>query len=196
MAGEEQDPGPAAPAVATEIEEAARNLELADPDAEAAPLDRWINRGAEAVGVMLLTAILLIVFSNAAGRYLLNHSIVWAEEVVVILIPWLAVLGLFLSARRRQMIRVEFFTGRLGPAASAIVQAFGQILCVAAFAYLAWIAFNYVSVFGGDPTPYLGVPKGLGSWALVVGSLIVALAFVVALVRDGLRGRPGPAARP
>ena len=146
----------------------------------------------EVAGVLLLAAILLIVFSNALGRYLLNSSIVWAEEVVITLIPWLAMLGLFLSARRRQMIRVEFFTSRLGPAAAAIVRAAGQVLCIIAFAYLAFVAFNYVSVFGRDPTPYLGWPKGLSSSGLVIGSGLVALAFVVALLRDRLRPEAGP----
>jgi TRAP-type C4-dicarboxylate transport system permease small subunit len=198
VASQDQQPDastPAAPAVAAEIEEAARSLELADPDADLSPVDRWINRSAEAVGVVLLAAILLIVFSNATTRYLLNHSIVWAEEVVILMIPWLAVLGLFLSARRRQMIQVEFFVDRLGPRAHAVVQALGQALCLCAFAYLGLVAFNYASVFGRDLTPYLRVPKGLGSSALVVGSAIVALTFVVALVADGLRARRRAARR-
>lgn len=193
---ERADAGEGAPAIASEIDEASRGLELADPDADAHPLDRAINRVAEVTGVLLLTAILLIVFGNAIGRYLLNSSIVWAEEVVITLIPWLAVLGLFLSARRGQMIRVEFFTNRLGPRAYAIVRALGQVLCIVAFAYLAFVAFNYVSVFGRDPTPYLGWPKGLSSSALVIGAGLVALAFVVALIREGLRPGAGDTRRP
>jgi len=175
--------------VATQLEEASRNLELADPDAHELPLDRWINRVVEAVGIALLAAILLIVFSNATSRYLFNYSFVWAEEAVMLLIPWLAIIGLFLSARRRQMIHVEFFVARMGTRARALVRAFGELLCVVAFGHLAFVAYNYVSVFGRDSMPYMGVPKGIGSSALVIGSGLVAMAFVIGLVRRGLSAR-------
>ena len=45
-------------------------------------------------------------------------------------------------------------------------------------AWLAWLGFNYVATFGGDPTPYLALPKGLFTSALWLGSAAVALAFV------------------
>ena len=178
-------------ALAGEIEAASRGSELRDPDVGRPALDRWINRTAEALGVLLLAAILLTVFGNAVGRYLFNSSLIWAEEIVIALIPWLAVLGLFLSARRRQMIRVEFFTARLSPRAAEVVRLMGEGLCACAFGYLAYVAFDYVSVFGRDPTPYLGMPKGLSSSALVIGAGIVAAAFVVALIRDVIRSATG-----
>ena len=37
------------------------------------------------------------VFVNAVMRYMLNTSIIWAEEVVLGLVPWLAMSGLFLA---------------------------------------------------------------------------------------------------
>ena len=41
-------------------------------------------------------------------------------------------------------------------------------------AWLAWLGFNYVATFGGDPTPYLALPKGLFTSALWLGSAVVA----------------------
>ena len=104
-----------------------------------------INRAAELLGVGLLGGILLIVFANALSRYLLNYSFVWAEEVVISLVPWLAVTGLFLSVRRRQMIRIEYFLDRFPPASRALLASFGQLLGAVMLAWLAWLGFNYVS---------------------------------------------------
>jgi TRAP-type C4-dicarboxylate transport system permease small subunit len=54
--------------------------------------------------------------------------------------------------------------------------------------WLAWLGFNYVTTFGGDPTPYLALPKGLFTSALWIGSAGVALAFAAAAWRER-RGR-------
>jgi hypothetical protein len=91
--------------LAARIGAASRQLELENPDRGLPLVDRVINRTAELLGVGLLGGILGIVFANALSRYLLNYSFVWAEEVVISLVPWLAVTGLFLSVRRRQLIR-------------------------------------------------------------------------------------------
>jgi TRAP-type C4-dicarboxylate transport system permease small subunit len=182
--------GHAAPAddLAARIGAASRRQELEDPDRDLPPVDRVVNRAIEILGVALLGGILAIVFANALSRYLLNHSLVWAEEVVIGLVPWLAVTGLFLSVRRRQMIRIEFFLGKFPPLVHRILALLAELLGAAMLTWLAWLGFNYVATFGGDPTPYLALPKGLFTSALWIGPAGVALAFAVAAWREG-RGR-------
>jgi TRAP-type transport system small permease protein len=168
---------------------ASRQQELADPDRNLPLVERVINRAAELLGVGLLGSILAIVLVNALARYALDHSFVWAEEVVISLVPWLAVTGLFLSARRRQMIRIEFFLDRFAPATRILLASLGQLLGAVMLAWLAWHGFNYVSTFGGDRTPYLALPKGLFTSALWLGAAAVALAFAGAAWHER-RARP------
>jgi TRAP-type transport system small permease protein len=179
---------PAEPDLAAQVGAASRQHELADPDAGLPALERVINRTAELAGVGLLGGILAIVFVNALIRYALDTSFVWAEEVVISLVPWLAVTGLFLSVRRRQMIRIEFFLDRFSPGARAALAAAGQLLGAVMLAWLAWHGFNYVTTFGGDRTPYLALPKGLFTAALWLGAAAVALAFLGAAWHER-RGR-------
>jgi TRAP-type transport system small permease protein len=171
--------------LAARIGAASRRLELEDPDRGLPLADRVINRAVEVLGVGLLGGILAIVFANALSRYLLNHSFVWAEELVIGLVPWLAVTGLFLSVRRRQMIRIEFFLGKFPPRLRRILALLTELLSAVMLAWLAWLGFNYVATFGGDPTPYLELPKGLFTSALWIGPALVALAFAVAAWREG-----------
>ena len=183
--------GSSAPAgrdLAARIGAASRRHELLDPDQGLPAVERVINRAAEVLGVGLLGGILAIVFTNALIRYVLDTSFVWAEEVVISLVPWLAVTGLFLSVRRRQMIRIEFFLDRFPPAARAALAAFGQLLGAVMLAWLAWLGFDYVATFGGDRTPYLALPKGLFTSALWLGAAAVALAFLGAAWHER-RGR-------
>ena len=132
----------------------------------------------------LLAGILAIIFINALTRYALNYSFIWAEEVVIGLVPWLAVTGLFLSVRRRQMIHDRVLPGQIPAGGRRALAMLADLLGAVMLAWLAWLGFNYVATFGGDPTPYLALPKGLFTSALWLGSAVVALAFAVAAWRE------------
>lgn len=186
--GRQRQPAPAGEDLAERIGQASRRHELDDPDRGLPVGDRVINRAAELLGVGLLGGILAIVFANAISRYALNYSFVWAEEVVISLVPWLAVTGLFLSVRRRQMIRIEFFLQKFPPGLQRGLALLAELLGAAMLAWLAWLGFGYVSTFGGDRTPYLALPKGLFTSALWLGAAAVALAFALAAWRE-LRSR-------
>ncbi len=170
--------------LAARIGAVSRQQELQDPDQGLPRAERVINRTAEILGVGLLGGILAIVFANALSRYLLNYSFVWAEEVVISLVPWLAVTGLFLSVRRRQMIRIEFFLDRFSVPGRRFLEVAAQLLGALMLGWLAWLGFAYVERFGGDRTPYLALPKGLFTSALGLGAALVALAFALAAWRE------------
>jgi TRAP-type C4-dicarboxylate transport system permease small subunit len=186
---EPEEPGDLAARVAA----AGRRQELLDPDLGLPRADVIVNRVAEALGVVLLAAVVLIVFVNAAMRYVLDTSIIWAEEVVLGLIPWLAMVGLFLAIRRRTMIRIDYFFNRFSAPLRRALAVLGQSWSAVAFAYLAWVSIGYLNLFGGDRTPYLGVPKGIFAAALVVGGVAAVAAFALEAWRAGGRvgERPG-----
>ena len=161
------------------VAEAGRQQELADPDIGLPRADMVVNRIVEAVGVLLLGSVVLIVFVNGVMRYVVGSSIIWAEEVVLGLVPWLAMVGLFLAIRRQTMIRIDYFFHRLPAAAKPALSVLAHSLSAAVFAYLAFVAISYLQLFGGDRTPYLGVPKGIFSAALLVGGILAAGAFAL-----------------
>jgi TRAP-type C4-dicarboxylate transport system permease small subunit len=173
--------------LAARVGAATRQLELEDPDRGLPLAERVINRAVELLGVGLLAGILAIIFLNALTRYALNYSFIWAEEVVIGVVPWLAVTGLFLSVRRRQMIQIEFFLEKFPPAGRRPLAVLADLLGALMLAWLGWLGFAYVSTFGGDPTPYLGLPKGLFTSALWLGPTAVAIAFVFAAWQERRR---------
>jgi len=184
-------PGPQAEDLEKPLEQAARDLELADPDRRLSTFARSVNRVAEAFGAGLLIAVFLIVLSNAFGRYLFGSPIVWAQEVVIATIPWLAVTGLFLSVRRRGLIRITFFEERLPPRLRAPMAFAAQLIGCAAFGLVAWLTIGHLAQFGHDPSPVLGIPKGLTNSAMLVGGAAVAVAFAVEAWRRLRRSNEG-----
>ena len=165
--------------LATKISQVGRWQELSDPD-EGLPLtDRVINKIAEILGVLVLGSIVGIVFCNACMRYLLNTSIIWAEEVVLNIIPWLAVIGLFLAIRRKTVIRIDYFFEKLPGHIQRPLDILSQLLCAAIFAYVGWLGLKHFLLFGRDTTPYLGLPVGIFTISTFFGGVFAAIAFIL-----------------
>lgn len=174
--------------LAERVGRAGRDQELHDPDTDQSATNRWVNRIAEVIGVTALTTIVALIFLNAVGRYAFAAPILWAEELVIALIPWLAMTGVFLSVRRRAVIRIDHFSNKLPSQLRSVVSVFGSVLASAAFVYLAFHSFDYVKLFGGDPTTYLELPTGFFTSAMVIGAAASALAFVLDLFQVNRSG--------
>ena len=178
------------PDLATQMEEATKATELEEPDADASPVDRFINKIVEVVGVTILASIVFLVFFNAVGRYAFNYTFIWADEMVIGVLPWLGMCGMFLSIRRRQVIRLEFFVAMLPQVLHRPISLMAYVLAASVFVYLAFVSIDFVQLFGADRTIYLRLPKGWFTSALVIGSALAALAYAVEFIRD-LRNRTG-----
>jgi TRAP-type C4-dicarboxylate transport system permease small subunit len=176
--------GSAETSLATKISQVGRWQELSDPDAGLPLADRVVNKIAEVLGVLILGAIVGIVFCNACMRYLLNTSIIWAEEVVINIIPWLAVTGLFLAIRRKTVIRIDYFFEKLPAPIQRPLNILSQVLCAAIFAYVGFLGLKHFMVFGRDTTPYLGLPVGIFTISVFFGGVFACLAFIVEIVKS------------
>ena len=170
--------------LASEVESATRSAELADPDLGQSPFDRIVNRVAETFGVLVLALLVGLAFLNAFSRYALGHSFIWGDELIIAVIPWLAVSGLFLAVRRRQVIRIDFFVKKLPPLPRRALGLFSELLSAVVMAYLAWVSLGYVQLFGSDLTVYLKIWTGIFSVSFVIGPALAALAYLLALWRD------------
>lgn len=180
--------------IAARIGEATRRMELRDPDEGLPLLDRAINRSVEIVGVSVLCAIVAVIFVNAVSRYTLSYSFIWAEEMVQMAMPWLAMTGVFLSVRRGSMIRIEFFFDKLPLALRGPVAKLGAAVNIAVLLFMGWVSFDFVRLFGGDVALYVELPMGWSTSALVFGSVGAAMAFLAEFYKEHLRrggGRGG-----
>lgn len=180
--------GAGADVLSDQIAEATRRQELADPDRGLPFLDRAVNKVVEIIGVGVLCTIVGTIFVNAVSRYAFNYSFNWVEELVIYLMPWLAMTGLFLAIRRGTMIRIEYFYENFAPAIRRPIALLGNIVSVGILLFLGAISFTYVTLFGSDLTVHMRFFKGFSTGALMVGGFGAALAFLVVLVREARRG--------
>ncbi|WP_024805453.1 TRAP transporter small permease [Nocardia sp. BMG51109] len=150
-----------------------------DDEIGAAPASVTIaDRVLEALAVLSLAAITLLLFANATLRFAAGAPIGWTEEIVTGLMLWLTMFGFVLGVRRRESIAVTAFTDRLPARLRAWVALCVEVLGAFVLLHLAWYAYQYVLVFGGDSTPYLRLPQGFFTAALPVGTALAALVIV------------------
>jgi TRAP-type C4-dicarboxylate transport system permease small subunit len=175
---------PSTASLADQVGQLNQSMELADPDLGASSIDRGINQVVEFIGIAVLATVAILVFANAVGRYLFTSPIIWAEEIVISLIPWLAMTGIFLSVRRRQFIRLGSYTLGIPAIVRLTIDLFIQLLSAATFVLVAFYSFEYFSLFGSDLTTYVRIPTGWFTSAMFIGAGGVALAFLVNAWRE------------
>ena len=167
-----------------QIEEASRDADYLDYDQGLGRLDRTINLIAEIAGVAIFATILGLVFVNALGRYALGFTFIWGDEIVLSLLPWLGMTGMFLAIRRRQVIRIEYFASLLPRPLYRVFTITASVFAAAVFLWLAVVSFRYVGLFGTDRLIYLPIDKVWFMSAMVIGPALAALAYLVVAIQD------------
>ena len=140
-----------------------------------------IDRVLEVLAASALATITLILFVNAVLRFAFNSPLGWTEELVTGLMLWLTMLGFTLGVRRRESIAIRAFVGRLSLRTQVWFRLAIDLLSAAVLLHLAWFAYLYVTTFGDDPEPYLGLPTGFFTAALPIGAGAAALIVLFQL---------------
>lgn len=154
--------------------------------ARRAPSDmagRWtliglLVRLIESAGVVLMAGLSLLVLSNAMGRYFFATPLPWTEEVVSILLVWIAAIGVVLAAGRGALVGCEILTSRLRPRQARTLGRAISFVSALMMLIVAWYTWHYIGIFGRDTTPLLDIPKCWLSGGLLAASLGMAAAFL------------------
>lgn len=138
------------------------------------------------LAVALLILVVLCVQWQVIGRYILNDTPTWAENLALLLVLFVTCFGLAVGVRDAGHIGLESLVGLLPPAWRRRVE-FVIHLLVAGFGALmvhgGWI---WAAAKWGEKKPMLPVPDGIDFVPVIIaGALIVLFSFehVVALVR-------------
>ena len=163
----------------TEITSAVLQDEAMSPNKFVAGLN-WVL---ESLAMVVMSVLAFLVFLNAFSRYAFSAPLPWTEEVAINLMVWLTALGILMAGMRQTLICCDIVTGRLSARRQQVVVGFCAILGSGVMFYCAWLAWNYLLVFGGDASPVLRMPKGIVITALFVALLGLAATLLVPLVK-------------
>lgn len=130
--------------------------------------NRWI-----VIAMMVVMAAL--VFVNVVCRYILNYSIIWAEEVSQYLMVWVAFLAAGLALREGRHVAIEMLQDRLPSRARRMTRHLIALLLIVFMGILIILGLQFVRFAWDQETPVLNIPLGIPYMAVPIGALLLVI---------------------
>ena len=140
-------------------------------------LDRSIDRVLAAASVLLILGCFLTVTTAVFFRYVLNDSLVWADELARWFLMGVGFIGGALAYRRKAHIGMPFLLRRMRPLVARCVEA-GTALTIAGFcALFCYVELSvYLPLRMSIVLPGSGLPQGMFSMPVLIGMAIVGFS--------------------
>lgn len=140
-----------------------------------------LTRVLEGVVIVLVALLVLDVLWGVITRFLLREPSLWTQDVATVLLMWVAVLGAAPAFSRHEHLGIDFFTGKLHPAARRLlaIAAHAVVVLFASWAMLygGWVLVSE-SLAAGQlnatlqiPVGYLYLPVAISGAAIAIISL-------------------------
>jgi TRAP-type transport system small permease protein len=145
------------------------------PPPESAPLKRlewgvvWLN-GAFVLAITALMATLVV--GNVFCRYVLNASLIWAEELSQYLMVWMVFLGAGLGFRQGRHVAVEMLQDALPGKLGWMLRWAVLVISAIFLATLVVLGIRYAIFAAGQETPALQISAAIPYSAVPVGAAL------------------------
>jgi len=143
-------------------------------------------RSLNAVGGLLVLALVLITFAAVLARYLLGTPIQWTEEMSGILMIWIVFIGAIGCEIEKSHLHIDVVTNLLNRRAQRALEALVAAGSVGLLGAMAWLGYALAEKAALKKTPILKVSWFWLDIAVTVGAFGVVCVILVRLVR-GLR---------
>lgn len=119
---------------------------MSDSAGIAERLERWGTAAENAVMVILLGALMLLAVGQIALRIFFSFGFVWADELVKLLVLWIALVASVAASRGNRHLRIDllshFVAEKYARFPRLIVDIFAAVMC----GLLAWHSWRYLQL--------------------------------------------------
>ena len=150
---------------------------MSDPDTASGPLITWLRRIEDAVLALLLSSLILIAGSQILLRNLFSIGLSWTDELLRLLVLWLALVGAVAASRGDRHISIDVLSRFLPGAWARFMTAFTSLFTAGVCGVLAVQSWAFVSLSIEFEDRLLG---GLPAWPF---QIVLPVAFALMTVR-------------
>jgi TRAP-type C4-dicarboxylate transport system permease small subunit len=145
------------------------------------------RRAAEALVAAMFAAMLAIFLANILGRFLFNAPIVWADEVLVLLMLWVTFLAGAFVLDERDHVVFDLACARLPPPHRRWAIAAGLLATAAIFAAAAPALLDYIAFLWRERTNVLEIrlDRAYAVFGVFVVALVAQRAWLAARLWGG-----------
>jgi len=132
----------------------------------------------DVLGAIIFVVITLVTSAQIINRYFFGNSFVFAEEMAVQLMIWIAFLGAAKCVAVNGHTRLSVVVDKLPPRARLAAVLLSNALSIAFLAVAVWYGFKLVATTWKGTTIGTGVPEGLVYLAMPFSSVIMILFLI------------------
>ncbi len=143
----------------------------------------WLAKIATAVACVFMVTLILIFGWLVYGRYILNATPTWVEQVALLLIVWITFLGAATGVRNKTHLAVDFIRDAAPNSVRKLAVAFCTIALLFFGAMLTWQGYEMYLRTANREIPLLGVTEGLRAIPVIIGGLMILLFSIDELLR-------------
>lgn len=117
---------------------------------------------------------------QVVGRYVLQHSITWMEELATIMFVWMIYLGVSGAVSRRKHLRIDFLLDMMPFRGKRFCLILSNVIFAVFNVYICIVFFDVIRLLGSSVTTMLRLPK-VAVYGIIPFALILS---IVRLIQD------------
>ncbi|MCB2216305.1 TRAP transporter small permease [Desulfofustis glycolicus] len=140
---------------------------------------KWHIKLSEWIVIVSFSAVVLITFVQIIFRYVINHSLPWADELARYCFVWLVYSGILISLNRGEHASVSILTERLTGVPKKVILTLADVFVILLFVCITIGGIKFVLLSVGQYTSGLRIPKLLVYLALpLCGFTVIIESFI------------------
>ena len=150
-------------------------------------LSRLDSAGREAENfalVTLLAGMILLAVGQILLREVFSTGYVWADELLKLMVLWLAMVGSIAACRDNRHIRIDVLSHLLPDSIVKVTQMLVDIFAAAVCGVLAWQAYRYLQIeIEFEDTVLIDTPSWLAHMIMPIAFAVISYRFAVNVLK-------------
>lgn len=138
--------------------------------------------------VFLLSSMMLLAVGQIVLREVFSTGFVWADELIKLMVLWLAMVGSIAACRENRHIRIDALSHILPKLAVEITRALVDVFAAVVCGIIAWHTWRYLQVeIEYEDMVLVNVPAWIAHSVLPGAFLLISFRFVVLVIKQAGR---------
>ena len=134
--------------------------------------------------VAMLTSMILLAVGQIVLRELFDTGIIWIDELVKLMVLWLAMVGSIAASRDDRHIRIDVLSHILPKWAIKLTRVIVDLFAAAVCAVIAWQAWRYLQLeIEFEDVVLVDVPAWIVHSIIPAAFLLISYRFVILAVK-------------
>ncbi|MGB5448319.1 MAG: TRAP transporter small permease [Woeseiaceae bacterium] len=135
--------------------------------------------------VTLLSAMMLLAVGQIVLREVFNTGFVWADELIKLMVLWLAMVGSIAATRDNRHIRIDALSHILPELGIRVIRIFVDLFAAVVCGVIAWQAWQYLKLeIEYQDTVLVNIPAWIAHSVMPAAFLLISFRFLVLVVKQ------------